>query len=510
MHAASSALYRDLVEFAPDALILVGAQGAILYANAHAHTLFGYESGTLNGFCVDQLIPEESRSSHAAHRDAYTRQPRLREMGNRTMPLFGLRRDGTRFPAEIRLAPIRTAEGFVSAAAVRDATESQTITSMLAAARQSAEEANDAKGRLLAAASHDLRQPLQSLRLLNGTLKRLVQDPAVVEILDQEARALDTMSELLHALLNIAKLESGTLQPTICDVSLVTVFEDLRQQFTTLTKLKNLDLQVATTDVQVRTDAILLRELLQNLLANAVRYTDSGSIALRCALDRRGVALIEVEDTGIGIPPAMQDRIFDDFFQAAPRDKAHRGGAGLGLGIVRRLSKLLSIPVRMESTIGIGTRFTIELTASETQAALDHGSPTASVTPPHSHGRQIVLVEDDPSMRLALKLYLQLDQHEVHTAGTLFELDELLNTLDVSPAIVISDFHLGLHEHGSDAIDKIRHHFLRAVPAILLTGDTSAVPARLVNGTSIRMLNKPVDARRLAAVIDELLQPPLQ
>lgn len=509
MHGASSALYRDLVEFAPDALILVDAQGIILYANTHAHTLFGYKSGTLNGFCVDRLIPEESRSSHAAHRDAYMREPRLREMGNRNMPLFGLRQDGTRFPAEIRLAPIRTSEGFVSAAAVRDATESEKIMSMLAAARQSAEEANDAKGRLLAAASHDLRQPMQSLRLLNGTLKRLVQDPDVIEVLDQEARALDTMSELLHALLNIAKLESGTLQPTISDVSLVTVFEDLRQQFSGLTKLKNLDLQIATTDVHVRTDAILLRELLQNLLANAVRYTDSGRIALRGVLDRRGIALIEVEDSGIGIPQAMQERIFDDFFQAAPRDKTHRGGAGLGLGIVRRLSKFLSIPVRIDSTAGVGTRFSIEVTASETQAALDHG-PTAAVTPPHSHGQHIVLVEDDQSMRLALKLYLQLDRHEVHAAGSLSELDELLDVLEASPAIVISDFHLGPHERGSDAIEKVRHRFDSAVPAILLTGDTSAVPARIVNGTGIRMLNKPVDARRLAAVIDELLQPPMQ
>jgi PAS domain S-box-containing protein len=509
MHAASSALYRDLVEFAPDALILVDAQGTILYANAHAHTLFGYEPGTLNGFCVDRLIPEESRSSHAAHRDTYTREPRLREMGNRNMPLLGLRQDGTRFPAEIRLAPIRTSEGVVSAAAVRDATESEKIMTQLAAARQSAEKANDAKGRLLAAASHDLRQPMQSLRLLNGTLKRLVQDPNVIEVLNQEERALDTMSELLHALLNIAKLESGTLQPTICDVSLVTLFEDLRQQFAGLAKLKNLDLQIAAADVQVQTDAILLRELLQNLLANAVHYTDSGHIALRGVLDRRGVALIEVEDSGIGIPQAMQQRIFDDFFQVAPRDKTHRGGTGLGLGIVRRLSQLLSIPVRVESTFGIGTRFTIEVTASEVQVPLHEGS-TAAATPPHSHGQHIVLVEDDQSMRLALKLYLQLDQHEVHTAGTLFELDELLDTLDVSPAIVISDFHLGLHEHGSDAIEKIRHRFHCAVPAILLTGDTSVVPARIVNGTGIRMLNKPVDARRLAAVIDELLQPSMQ
>lgn len=123
----------------------------------------------------------------------------------------------------------------------------------------------------------------------------------------------------------------------------------------------------------------------------------------------------------------------------------------------------------------------------------------------HSKGKHIVLVEDDRAMRDALKIYLQLDEHKVHTAASMAELDKLLDTLDVSPSIVISDFHLGTHERGSDAIEKIRRHFKSALPAILLTGDTSAVPARLASEAGIRMLNKPVDGQRLVAVVDELL-----
>src|SRR5437868_5849616 len=194
MSQLSHELFRDLVEFAPDALILVDSNGIILYANQHVHTLFGYEPGQLVGLSVDLLIPEESRGMHAAHRSAYGQKPRLREMGNRNMPLFGVRRDGTRFRAEIRLAPIKTAHGFIAAAAVRDATETAQFMSMLAAARQTAEEANEAKGRLLAAASHDLRQPMQTLRLLNGAMKRLARDPVMKDVLDQEERALNTMS----------------------------------------------------------------------------------------------------------------------------------------------------------------------------------------------------------------------------------------------------------------------------------------------------------------------------
>lgn len=496
-------LFRDLVEFAPDALILVKPSGTIIYANSHAHTLFGYEHGELNGLSVESLIPEESRQSHGAHRSAYMRDPRLREMGNRSMPLLGLRKDGARFRAEIRLAPIRSSEGIVSAAAVRDATESERIMSMLTAARQSAEEANDAKGRLLAAASHDLRQPLQSLRLLNSALKRLVHDANVSEVLAQEERALNTMSELLHALLNIAKLESGNVQPTICDVSVPTVFADLRQQFSNLAKLKNLDLVIATSDVQVRADPVLLGELLQNLVANALRYTDNGRVELRCRPCEPGFVSIEVEDTGIGIPQSLLARIFEDFFQVAPRGDTHRGGAGLGLGIVQRLSRMLELPVRVESTVGVGTRFTVEVPTAE-QIAAPIGQPLSSENS-HIRGEHILLVEDDRGMRDALKVYLELDEHHVHTAGSMDELDRLLDTLEAPPAIVISDFHLGLRERGSDAIEKIRQRFHRALPAILLTGDTSAIPARVANQAGIRMLNKPVDAQRLVAVVDELL-----
>jgi PAS domain S-box-containing protein len=498
----SQELLRDLVEFAPDGLILVDANGIISYANQQAHTLFGYEPGQLGGLCVDLLIPEESRGMHAAHRFVYGQKPRLREMGNRNMPLFGVRHDGTRFRAEIRLAPVKTAQGFVAAAAVRDASETVQFMSMLAAARQAAEEANEAKGRLLAAASHDLRQPMQTLRLLNGAMTRLARDPDMKDVLAQEERALNTMSELLHALLNIAKLESGTLQATVVDVSLPSVFEDLRQQFAALAKLKKLELMVVAPDLFARTDHVLLSEMLQNLLANALRYTDEGQVTLSCVPIGEGRALIEVADTGIGIPEAAQARIFEDFFQAATHSDGHRGGAGLGLGIVRRLSQLLNIPVQVSSVVGAGTRFSLEVKVLQQQRSdvQDRGSIAA-----HHKGQTVLLVEDDRGMREALRTYLKLDDHTVYAVGSLTELAEVLDTLPHAPRIVISDFHLGPVERGSDAIERTRLHFKRTIPAILLTGDTSAVPARLSSEAGIRMLNKPVDARRLVALIDELL-----
>ena len=503
MRQPSPELFRDLVEFAPDALILVDANGVILHANIHAHTLFGYEPGQLTDVSIEQLIPLESRGMHAAHRLAYAKNPRLREMGNRNMPLFGLRRDGTKFRAEIRIAPIKSGQGHVTAAAVRDATDTVQFMSMLATARQAAEDANEAKGRLLAAASHDLRQPMQTLRLLNGAMKRLTQDPSMQDALEQEERALGTMSELLHALLNIAKLESGTLQTNVSDVSLSAVFDDLRQQFNALAKLKKLELRVATPDVHIRTDQVLLTEMLQNLLANALRYTDQGQVTLNCIPHGQGSVLIEITDSGIGIPEAARSRIFEDFFQAIGRGDGHRGGAGLGLGIVRRLSQLLRIPVQVASTVGVGTCFSLEVEVVERAHASARERHDVAA---HYKGLRVLLIEDDRSMRDALRTYLLLDDHQVWTAGSLTEVDELLPTLGQPPAIVISDFHLGPTERGSDAIERVRQFFNGAIPAILLTGDTSAVPMRVSSAAGVRMLNKPVDAQRLVALMDELLR----
>jgi two-component system CheB/CheR fusion protein len=425
-------------------------------------------------------------------------------MGNRGMPLLAQRRDGSKFRTEIRLAPIKTPDGLVFAAAVRDATESEQIVSMMAAARETADEANATKGRFLAAASHDLRQPLQTLRLLNGTLKRLAREPMMLEVLEQEERALGTMSELLNALLNVSKLESGTVLPTISQVSLDDIFDDLKQQFVSPAKLKNLDLQIIAPALMLNTDSTLLREMIQNLLANAVRYTDAGRVGLRVRIDQERT-FIEVEDTGVGIPPAIVERVFDDFFQAAAHGETHRGGVGLGLGIVRRLSRMLELPIDVTSTVGVGTRFAIEITRivcmqpARSVASLPLQSTTKKA------GRRIILVEDEQAMRIALRTYLQLDDHEVYLAGSLQELESVLGELKSAPDIIISDYHLGNVERGSDAIERIRIKFDKHIPAIVLTGDTSRIPASLGEQRSTRMLNKPVDVQLLTATMDELL-----
>jgi PAS domain S-box-containing protein len=498
-------LFRDLLEFAPDALIVVNADGRIIYANAPAHTLFGYDAGTMKGLAIERLIPEQSRAKHVAHRNDFKAEPRTREMGNRGMPLLGQKHDGTQFRAEIRLAPIQTPDGLVTAAAVRDATESERIVSIMAAAKEAADEANATKSRFLAAASHDLRQPLQTLRLLNGTLTRLAREPLMLEVLEQEQRALGTMADLLNALLNVTKLESGTVQPTLSHVSLDDIFDDLRQQFVSPTKLKGLDLQITPPALILNTDSTLLREMIQNLLANAVRYTDSGRIELRVRREQSST-FVDVSDTGMGIPSALVEKIFDDFFQAAAHGETHRGGVGLGLGIVRRLSRMLELPVNVSSTVGVGTRFSIDVTRIVVGALPARAVPHSSDASPRKKvGRRIVLVEDEQAMRMALRTYLQLDDHEVYLAASLQELDGVIGELKSPPDIVISDYRLGEFDRGSEAIERIRVKYGEHIPAIVLTGDTSLIPARFGEQRSTRILNKPVDVQLLTATMEELL-----
>jgi two-component system, sensor histidine kinase len=264
-------------------------------------------------------------------------------------------------------------------------------------------------------------------------------------------------------------------------------------------------LQVVPCNVVLRTDSTLLSEMIQNLLANAIRYTDAGRVTLSC-VQHDGRTCVVIEDTGVGMAETIQEKIFDDFFQAAAHGARHRGGVGLGLGIVRRLSRMLELPIRVESKLGVGTKFTIDLTSVVVNQAAAESFATPKVQIASPRGRRILLVEDEQAMRVALKTYLQLDDHEVFLAGSLSELDTVLASMQTPPDVVISDYRLGERERGSDAIERIRTKFGRGVPAIVLTGDTSLIPAQLGEQPATRMLNKPVDVHMLTATIEELLR----
>jgi PAS domain S-box-containing protein len=488
--------WSALVDQFPEPLILAEASGRVVFANREARRVFGYGDDAMTGIAVETLIPPDFRANHLEHRRAYLEHPTVRDMRARGVPIYGLRRDGTRFQADVRLAPIETSDGLLIAATVHDATEHQLIADTLTAARDTANQANLGKSRFLAAVSHDLRQPLQTLRLLNTAMQRRAVAPDIEHILREEARALDAISALVGKVLNVSKLESGTVEPKFDAVPIAALLDDVRGDFAAAAREKHLAFEVRSCGEHVRTDRTLLRQMLDNLVANAIRYTDAGHVRLsaRSSYDRVSVA---VEDSGLGIPTADLPHIFEDFCQVDRPGRKTRGGLGLGLGTVRRIAALLQVDVQVNSQVAVGTRFHFDLPVTIAPAKTT-GSPPVRT---EFVGQRVFLIEDDVAVREALTLLLKLEGFSVEAAGDLAEVAARLATMTEPPTVLISDFQLRGLELGTDGIRLVRDRFNVAIPTVILTGDTSAAALDLVDLSHMVVLNKPVSAEELTDAI---------
>ena len=199
----TSDLARSVLDSVPDAMLIIDASGSIVFTNHQVAELFGYEASEIRGQSVEILLPERFRQRHMTHRQNYAQNVRIRPMGI-GLDLFALRKDGTEFPVEISLSPMPSKGGLLTVAAIRDVSDRRKIQEELKETREAAERANQAKSRFLATASHDLRQPLQTLALLNGAMRRMVHDPELAEALSQEEQAIGAMSRLLNTLLDIS------------------------------------------------------------------------------------------------------------------------------------------------------------------------------------------------------------------------------------------------------------------------------------------------------------------
>ena len=319
-------LARSALEAAPDAMIIVDASGLVRFVNRQVFALFGYTREEIVGKPIETLLPERFRTRHLQHRASYRAHMRARPMGQ-NLELYGLRRDTSEFPVEISLSPVVDGGETLVVAAIRDVSDRQRIQKELIAARavaeeareladlarESADRANQGKSRFLATASHDLRQPLQALALLNGTLRRTVHDPLLTEALSQQEKAIGAMSRLLNALLDISKLESGAIKPEIIDFSLARICEEIRREFSSVAAGKGLTLETNPANVWVRSDPALVEQVVRNLVSNAVKYTRSGTVALRCMSLGEAAVRLDVCDTGIGIPADQLTLIYDEF-----------------------------------------------------------------------------------------------------------------------------------------------------------------------------------------------------
>jgi PAS domain S-box-containing protein len=500
-----ASISQQLLQFSPDALIVVDFEGIILFANATSRALFGYSREQLVGQSIDMLVPERFRFRHGAHMAGYLRDPTAREMGARIIDLFARRADGSEFPAGIRLAPVHEGEKTFVAAAIRDMTERRAVNDALVAAREEADRANMAKSRFLATASHDLRQPLQTIRLLNASLLTMTPETAEnYDLIRRQQSAIDSASRMLNSLLDITRLESGTIEPHMDSISLASIYADLKREFEPLALAKALRLEFGSTFRVVTSDRILFMQLLQNIVGNALKYTEQGFVKIEEMVDVDGL-LLSVEDSGCGIPTDKLDRIFDEYYQV-DQSGTQRSGVGLGLAIVREVSRLLGYSVAVTSEHGRGTtvRVRIPLLQVGTDRPLSE-EPTAPVAISHARSScRIVLLEDNDAVRAATDLFLTLEGYEIHSVASVAEAETFLTGLKPGD-LLISDYHLNGPLTGLDVLRQVRAQHQYEVPAILLSGDLQSM-MRVVK-TAIprcRFLSKPVDTNALLTAVAEL------
>jgi PAS domain S-box-containing protein len=496
-----AAISQQLLQFSPDALIVLDFQGSILFANATARELFGYAREQLVGFSIEMLVPERFRFRHGAHLAGYLRDPTAREMGARIVDLFARRADGREFPAGIRLAPIHDGEKTFVAVAIRDMTERRAINDALVAAREEADRANMAKSRFLAMASHDLRQPLQTIRLLNASLLTMTAKGAEhYELLKSQQAAIDNASRMLNSLLDIARLESGTIEPHIAPIRLASIYADLKREFEPIALARGLRLEFVPTARVLTSDRILLNQLLQNIVGNALKYTANGFVRIAEDCDDEGL-LLSVEDSGCGIPADKLDKIFDQYYQV-DESSMPRSGVGLGLAIVREVGRILGYSVAVSSEHGRGTTVRVRIPRHQVSPDAPDPEPAAPLLVAHApRSCRILLLEDNDSVRAATELFLTLEGYEVRSAASVADAEPLLATLKPNE-LLVSDYHLSGALNGLDVLRQIRAQQQREVPAVLLSGDLQSMMRGVKTAIpNCRLLSKPVDTNALLAAL---------
>lgn len=373
----------------------------------------------------------------------------------------------------------------------QDISERRQAQALLLAAKAEVERANNAKSRFLAAASHDLRQPLAALALYVDVLKTEVS-PDADDLLAHIEDCVGNLSDLLTDLLDISKLDAGAVTPKLSSVSIEDVMGSLVSVHLAEAESKNLSLRQRSCGVMVQTDLQLLKRIVGNLLANAVRYTEQGGILIACRR-HQGKRWIEVWDTGMGIPEDQAASIFDEFTQLG--DDARNRGSGLGLSIAAKAAALLGLRIRMHSQPGHGSMFAIELPPDSTAVPDQPQRPPDAMT-----GLRIALVEDNVHVLMALAKALEGLGHQVVAAECM---SSLLQGLEgQKPDIVISDYRLAQGVRGFDVIAATRRAFDDDLPAIIITGDTDPDLIVRMAEQGITVHYKPFQIGTLNAIID--------
>ena len=363
------------------------------------------------------------------------------------------------------------------------------------------ESANLAKSRFLAAASHDLRQPLHALNLFVSQLRTETDQIERGLVIARIDAAVTAMNDLFNELLDMSRLDAGVLVPSISEFPIDQLLKRIEMTFTGAAREKGLRLRVVSNTAWIRGDFILLERILLNLVSNAVRYTQAGGIVVGCRR-RDSLLRVEVWDSGIGIPEDEQRNIFAEFHQLSTAEQDRRGGLGLGLAIVERLCRLLDYPIELTSTPGRGSRFVISVPLT---APVESPEQPAQASVDQAIGKSVVVIDDDALVLDGMRRVLKGWGCDVVTATSW---DAALAALsgERPPDIIISDYRLNEGKTGFDAIESLRRAFGIPIPAFLISGDTAPERMREARASGYYLLHKPVLPITLRAVLSQLLR----
>ena len=386
---------------------------------------------------------------------------------------------------------------------IHDLTWRKQVEFDLRMAKAEAERANLAKSKFLAAASHDLRQPIHALVLLLDVLKRHANTPPVAKAVDAMESALDGLNRLLSSILDVSRIDAGVVVPLMQSVDVGGLVQRICAEYALLCRQKSLRLRCrCKPSLLVRTDAVQIERILRNLIENAIRYTDRGGLLV--ATRRRGDRLrIDIVDSGIGIPTDKLEHIFEEFYQVGNPSRNYQEGLGLGLAIVRRLATLIGADVQVRSREGRGTCFTV--TAPIDGASIDEMS-TPSATAAVVTGRRIMVIEDNPKIRIGLELLLESWRCDVLGAKSGEEALVIGEKEGWRFDAIIADHRLGPGLSGTATAVEIGKRSGRSIPTLIVTGDTAPERISEIHSSGFEVMHKPVMPNELGRRMAWLLR----
>ncbi len=400
--------------------------------------------------------------------------------------------------ARARLIRNRPGEPVRMAGSLQDVSEQRATAAALREARDQAEQATATKSRFLAAASHDLRQPLQSIAMYLAILSRPAEPTVVQDITGKMQQSLVAMQELLDALLDISKLDSGAIAAEARDFPIQDLLDCISAGNALHAEQQGLGFSVAASSAVVHSDPALLQRIVENFVANAIRHTQAGQVRVACLVAGEQ-ARIEVSDTGSGIPADALATIFEEYVQLGNPERNRSKGLGLGLAIVKHLATVLGHAIQVESTPGEGSTFSVTLPLARSQLLAQPTLRAIDTLPVAMGDCSVLLVDDDSAIVEAAAILLEIEGFTVHAAGDSAAALALAHT-GVAIDILVTDYRLP-GANGVVLIQGVRAALKRELPAILLTGDTSVPEVEATDLPACALVRKPIDAKKLMQLI---------